>query len=115
VQTRGDFQRQAATARAAERGSGTWLVTASVGLGVAQLLFLRWAGRHLDRPLATQVALGFFVAYAAIVGWLLARLLRQRRRSRPRCPYCGRSFDELSIRIVTASGRCDGCGLEVCA
>jgi len=86
---------------------------ASVGLGFAQLFFLRWADAHLERRPKLAIAVPVFLAYLALVGWLLWRLQRDRRAARPKCPSCGAALEELSQRVVSATGRCDACGAQI--
>lgn len=107
------FARQRLVERQVERRAGTVLAVVSVGLGVAQLVFLRWADVHLERDLKIGIALPAFLAYIAVVGWLLWRFERRRREVRPKCPRCGAVLENLSQRIATATGRCDACGGQV--
>jgi len=96
--------------RNAERQLAWWSV---VG-GVAQLALIRWGEPRLARGTAAALFGGIFVLYIGAVVLLLRRL-DQSRRERPRCPQCGRIFDDVSVRIVTASSHCDGCGHQVIA
>ncbi len=53
--------------------------------------------------------------YAALVLWLLVRLIRHQREGAPRCPACGRPLVGLSERVAAATGQCDSCGGQVLA
>ena len=111
--TRAAFEAQRAAARKAERQGSRLLAVVSVLLGVAQLLFLRWADLHLERSPKLLIAGVAFLAYAAVVAGLLGRMVRRRAAARPRCPQCGISLGDESARIAAASGRCDACGGQV--
>jgi predicted RNA-binding Zn-ribbon protein involved in translation (DUF1610 family) len=111
--TRETFERQRAVVRQVERWDGRVLAIVSVGLGAAQLLFLRWADVHLDRSRRIAIAGLAFLAYVGLVCWLLWRLDRRRRAARPKCPQCGVPLQDLSERVAAATGRCDACGGQV--
>lgn len=114
--TRELFEQQRAAARNVERRDGRVLVIAGVGLGVAQLLFLRWAeGGNLARAPRTTIAVTAFLAYMALVIFLIVRRERRLRAARPACPGCGVRLKGLSERIASATGRCDRCGASVFA
>lgn len=112
---RGDFERQRAALKQAERRVSLPLVVFSVGGGVAQLIFLRWADEHLARAPKDLIAVSAFLIYMAVVGYLLVRMIRSRGRFRPVCPQCGAALDDDSLRIAAATGRCDACGGQVIA
>jgi hypothetical protein len=111
--SRETFARQRMEERQVERRAGAALAIVSVGLGLAQLVFLRWADVHLERPLKIGIALPVFLVYIAVVGCLLWRFERRRREARPKCPGCGAVLEDLSQRIAMATGRCDTCGGQV--
>jgi hypothetical protein len=111
--TREAFERQRAAVKQVERRDGRMLAVVSVGLGVAQLLFLRWADVHVDRGRGTAIAGLAFLAYVWLVCWLLWRRDRCRRAARPKCPQCGVPLQDLSERVAAATGRCDACGGQV--
>ena len=113
--TREAFERQRATLKQAERRVSLPLVVFSVGGGVAQLIFLRWADAHLERTPKLQISGSAFLIYMAVVGYLLVRMVRSRNRSRPVCPQCGAALDDDSLRIAVATCRCDACGGQVIA
>jgi len=111
--TRAAFEQQRETAKAVERRGDPWLAALSIGLGLAQMAFLRWADTHLAMSLKLAIAGTAFLVYVAMVAGLLRQRARRRRAARPRCPNCGASLDELSMRIAVASDRCDACGGRV--
>jgi len=111
--TRAAFEAQRAEARKAERQGSRLLAVVSVLLGVAQLLFLRWADLHLERSPKLILAGVAFLAYAFLVSWLLGRMVCRRGAARPRCPQCGIRLGDESARIAAATGRCDACGGQV--
>jgi hypothetical protein len=108
--TREQFDRQRGEIRAVVRRESRVLAGFSVGLGLAQLAFLRWAERALTREALVAAAGSLFFAYMAGVGALLWRLQRSTRAARLACPHCRVVLNELSERVVSATGRCDGCG-----
>jgi len=115
VFTREAFQEQRQAAKVVERRESRVLVVVSVGLGVAQLALIAWADRHLARGPRLTVEGGVFLAYIALVAWLLWRLVARVRAARPICPQCGARLEGMSERVAAATGRCDGCGGQVIA
>jgi hypothetical protein len=113
--TRKEFESQRAVGRSVERREGLLLAFVSVTLGVAQLVFLRWADVHLDRSTKLSIELPAFFAYLAVVGGLLWRFITRVKRARPKCPQCGIHLTELSERVAVATGRCDSCGGQILA
>ena len=111
--TRAAFERQRAAIKLVERRDGLLLALVSVGGGVAQLLFIRWADAHLAHPSEIAIAGPAFLAYLAVVGALLWRFQRRRQAARPKCPQCGVALEGLSERVAAATGRCDACGGQV--
>ena len=109
------FDRLRSAARSVERREGLLLATVSVTLGVAQLVFLRWADVHLDRSTKLAIELPVFFAYLAVVGGLLWRFIYRIKAARPKCPQCGIHLTELSERVAVATGRCDSCGGQILA
>lgn len=97
------------------RREGRVLVLVSVGLGVAQLLFIAWADSHLDRRTAVPLEGALFLVYMALVGWLGWRLQYRLKAARPVCSHCGARLGEMSERIAVATGRCDACGGQIVA
>ena len=113
--TRKEFEGRRAATKAVERREGLLLAGVSVALGVAQLVFLRWADVHLDRSTKLAIELPAFFAYLAVVGWLLWRFVQRVKAARPKCPRCGAPLSELSERVAVATGRCDSCGGQILA
>lgn len=97
------------------RREGRVLVLVSVGLGVAQLLFIAWADSNLDRRTAVPLEGMIFLVYLGLVGWRGFCLQRELRAARPICPHCGARLSEMSERIAVATGKCDVCGGQVVA
>ena len=110
---RDEFERRLGAAKGIERREGLGLVVVSVGLGVAQLLFLRWADANLARSPKLAIAGPAFLAYLVIVGGMILRMVRRMQAARPQCPLCGARLEELSVRVILATGHCDRCGGEV--
>lgn len=110
---RAEFERQRGAFRRFENSSGAVLAGVAVGLGVAQLVFLRWADANLDRaqrlPIAGSAFIGYIVLVAGLSWWRTRRLAALS----PRCPKCQRVLRELSLRVAAAVGRCDQCGGQV--
>jgi hypothetical protein len=111
--SRAAFSACVAQSQAAEHAAGRRLAALSVGLGVGQLLFIKWAEHQLPRGRGLAIESFLFLAYVAVVGVAFARYQRSKRTTRLACPLCGRVFDDVGVRIVIAAGRCDGCGGEV--
>ena len=111
--TREAFERLRAAAKSVERREGLLLAGVSVSLGVAQLVFLRWADVQLDRSTKLQIEVPAFLTYLAIVGGLLWRFISRIKAARPKCPQCGIRLTELSERVAVATGRCDSCGGQI--
>ena len=113
--TREEFARQRAAIRRVEGREGLFLATVSVLLGIAQLIFLRWADQNLKHKLEVSIAGPAFLLYLVVVGLLLWRYERKRHDAFPKCPQCGIALTDMSARIATATGRCDSCGGQVLA
>lgn len=111
--TRQELEARRAAVRQIERREGGVLVGVAVGLGVAQLLFLRWADVQLEYAPRAAVAGTVFLAYMGLLGWMLWRQERKLRAARPVCPQCGARLKGLSERVAVATGRCDVCGGQV--
>ena len=107
------FDRQRQLVKDVSKREGRVLVPVSVGLGVAQLVFLRWAEGRFDRETVTAIAGIAFLVYMGLVVWLVWRMDRRVRAVRPACPQCGRLLHGLSERVAAATGRCDTCGGQV--
>ncbi len=111
--TRKEFEIQRAAAGAVVRREGLPLAIVSVVLGVAQVVFLRWADVHLDRSTKLSIEVPVFLSYLVIVGGLLWRYIHRVKAARPKCPQCGIHLTELSERVAVATGRCDSCGGQI--
>lgn len=111
--SRAVFDRQRRLVKDVSKREGRVLVPVSVGLGVAQLVFLRWAEGRFDRETVTAIAGIAFLVYMGLVVWLVWRMDRRVRAVRPACPQCGKLLHGLSERIAAATGRCDTCGGQV--
>jgi len=108
--TREAFERSRAAVRLVARRDGRILAAFSVGLGVIQLIFLRWADAHLERGSKIAIALPVFLIYMVVVGALLWRMERRKRSVGPICPQCRIRLTGLSERVAAATGKCDNCG-----
>jgi hypothetical protein len=111
--TRAEFARHRASIQRVEGREGLFLAAVSVLLGIAQILFLRWADLHLKHKLEISIAGPAFLAYLVLVGLLLWRYERKRHDAFPKCPQCGIALTDMSARIAVATGRCDSCGGQV--
>ena len=111
--TREEFARQRAAIRRVEGREGLFLAAVSVLLGIAQIIFLRWADQHLKHKLEVSIAGPAFLVYLVLVGILLWRYERKRHDAFPKCPQCGIALTDMSARIAVATGRCDSCGGQV--
>jgi predicted RNA-binding Zn-ribbon protein involved in translation (DUF1610 family) len=111
--TRAAFDRQRQLVKDVSRREGRVLVPVSVGLGIGQLVFLRWAEGRLEPETVTAIAGVAFLIYMGLVIWLIWRMDRRVRAVRPSCPQCGKRLQGLSERVAGATGRCDACGGQV--
>jgi predicted RNA-binding Zn-ribbon protein involved in translation (DUF1610 family) len=108
--SRKEFEQVRAARKAREQRESWVLALVSVGLGMAQLGFIRWAEPRLPRSTAVPLEAGLFLAYLALVIGLIWRLQRHKRANALHCPHCGQTIQGLTERIVAATGRCDSCG-----
>jgi len=97
------------------RGQSIALLLVSVGGGIAQLIFLRWADAHMAKDAELKIAGPAFLIYIALVAIVMLRFVRTKMRARMTCPQCGAPLDDNSVRIAAATGRCDRCGGQVIA
>ena len=111
--TRESFERRRAAAKQVERRESWILAAAAVGLGLAQLVLIRWADAHLARRPRLALEGGVFLAYIALVAGLFWRMFVRVRAARPVCPACGVALEAMSERVAAATGRCDSCGGQV--
>ena len=115
--TREEFDRRRAALKLVARRESRVLAVFSVGLGLAQLLFLRWAERETAHQAVIAMGGSLFLAYIVGVGALLWRMQRRVRAARLACPHCRAALNDMSERVASATGRCDMCGgqlLEPC-
>jgi uncharacterized membrane protein len=113
VLTREAFDRQRAALKLIARREGRVLAVFSVGLGLAQLLFLRWAEQEMARDAVNAMGGSLFLAYIVGVGALLWRMQRRVRAARLSCPHCRAALNDMSERVASATGRCDMCGGQI--
>ena len=108
--TREAFEHQRAAVKLVARQDGRVLALLSVGLGVVQLIFFRWADAHVARGPRLAIAGSVFLVYITLIGALLRRMKRRLRSVRPICPQCGIALQGMSERVASATGKCDSCG-----
>ncbi|HEU5179907.1 MAG TPA: hypothetical protein VFW45_03880 [Candidatus Polarisedimenticolia bacterium] len=113
--TRAAFQAQRAALGKIGWKESLALLVVSVGGGVAQLIFLRWADAHMANGPKLRIAGPAFLVYIALVAILMTQLVRAKLRARIACPQCGAPLGDDSLRIAAATGRCDTCGGQVIA
>ena len=113
--TRADFDRLRAEVKAVESREGLPLAAFAVGLGLGQLLLLRWAETNFTPGAAKLFAGTVFLVYAAIVVWMIWRYVARVNAARPRCPQCGVVMQNRSLGTAAATGNCDACGGRVIA
>jgi predicted RNA-binding Zn-ribbon protein involved in translation (DUF1610 family) len=89
------------------------LAAVSVGLGTAQVIFIRWIETRLAHGRAVVFEGVAFAGYLALVGWLLWRMQRRLRAARIRCPHCGVLLRDMSESVAAATGKCDSCGGQI--
>ncbi len=107
---RESFDAQRAAVRKIEQSDGRIVAAVAVGLGLAQLVLIRWASANLADDPRLELTGTVFAAYIAMVGWLVWRFERRRRAARPRCPQCNAMLKDASERVAAATGKCDACG-----
>lgn len=113
VLTREEFDRRRAALKRVARRESRVLAVFSVGLGLAQLLFLRWAEPQMAHDAVIAMAGSLFLAYILGVGALLWRMQRRIRAARLACPHCRAALSDMSERVASATGRCDVCGGQI--
>lgn len=111
--TQASFDARRERAKQVVRREGRLLAVASVGLGVAQLVFIRWSDTHLAPGVAVPVEAGLFLGYMVLVGWLIWRMQRRISAARPVCLHCGAVLGDISERVAAATGKCDRCGGQI--
>jgi hypothetical protein len=111
--SRAEFDRARQAAKAVERREGLVLAAVAVLLGVAQLVYIRWAERSLTHDGVVATAGPAFLLYMGLVVVLLVRMARRIGAARVRCPQCGAALSGMSERVAAATGSCDRCGGRV--
>ncbi len=111
--SRAAFDRQREQVKQISSRDGRVLAVVAVGLGVAQLAFLRWAEPRMEDDTKTAIAGVAFLVYAALVAVMIWRMDRRVAAARPVCPHCGQRLKGLAERVASATGRCDACGAQV--
>ena len=86
--TREEFDRRRAVLKAVARREGRVLASISVSLGLAQLLFHRWAEPQMAHDAFIVMAGSLFLAYIVGVAAQLWRMQRRVRAARLACPHC---------------------------
>ena len=108
--TREAFDARRAAVRKIEQSDGRIVAAVAVGLGIGQLALIRWADTNLPHDTRIELTGTVFLAYIAMVGWLVWRFEQRRRAARPRCPQCDVMLKDASERAAAATGKCDACG-----
>lgn len=89
------------------------LALVAVPFGLAQLAMISWADRNLERTPRLALEGGVFLAYMAVVGWLIVRMVKRTRAATPLCPKCHARLDGDLGRAALVTGRCGSCGTDV--
>jgi predicted RNA-binding Zn-ribbon protein involved in translation (DUF1610 family) len=113
VLTREEFDRRRAALKQVARRESRVLAIFSVGLGLAQLAFHRWAEPQVAHGAFIAMVGSLFLAYIVGVGALLWRMTRRVRAARLACPHCRTVLNDMSERVASATGRCDACGGQI--
>lgn len=108
--SRKSFDQRRAAARRIQQRESLVLAVVSVGLGVAQLFFLEWTESRYAPVVYKSIAGGIFLAYLALVLFLIVRLVRRTKAALPQCPHCSVVLEGMSGRVASATGKCDRCG-----
>ena len=111
--TRDEFDRKRAIANGAEKWQMRVLAIVSVTLGIAQLLFIKWLDGHVASTKRLQVEGSLFLAYMALVIFLIWRMTSVVKAARPKCPKCNAVLGGMSERMAVTTGKCDRCGAEL--
>jgi predicted amidophosphoribosyltransferase len=74
---------------------------------------IRLLESRLERSRAVAIEGVIFLAYMALVGALMWRMLRRLRTTLLSCPHCGAKLRGMSENVAAATGRCDSCGGQV--
>lgn len=113
--TREEFARRLAESKRVESREGWVLAAFAVPFGLAQLVVIRWADAHLARQPRLALEGGVFLAYMAVVGALVWRMIWKSRAHALACPLCGVRFEGDAGRAALVTGRCGSCGGDVIA
>lgn len=111
--TRQEFARRVEEHRKVESRESRLLALVAVPFGIAQLVMIRWADEHLPRGPRLALEGGVFLAYMALVGFMIVRFVRRSNAAALRCPACGKRWDDAASRAVLVTGRCGSCGADV--
>jgi len=111
--TRDEFDRQRAIAAGAEKWQSRLLAAIVVPLGFAQLFFIKWLDTHAASTKRLKIEGALFLAYMALVIFLIWRMVSAVKKMRPTCPKCRAALKGMSERMAVATGKCDHCGAEL--
>jgi ribosomal protein L37AE/L43A len=111
--TRDEFDRKRAIAAGAEKWQMRVLAFVAVGLGLAQLLLIKLIDSRVAETKRVAVEGSLFLAYIALVGFLIWRMTSAVKAARPRCPKCNATIGGMSERLAVTTGKCDKCGAEL--
>jgi hypothetical protein len=111
--TREEFARRRSEQKRIEGREMRLLAFVAVPLGIGQLVMIRLLEARLERSRAVAIEGAVFLAYMALVGALLWRMLRRLRVSLLSCPQCGVKLRGMSESVAAATGQCDSCGGQV--
>ena len=111
--TREEFDRKRAEAAGAEKWQSRILAAIVVPLGFLQLFFIKWLDSHVADRKRLQIEGSLFLAYMALVLFLIWRMTSAVKKARPKCPTCKASLGGMSERMAVTTGKCDQCGAEL--
>lgn len=111
--TRAEFDRQRAEAAGAEKWQSRVLAAIVVPLGFAQLFFIKWLDTHAATTKRLKIEGSLFLAYMALVIFLIWRMTSAVKAARPKCPKCKAALRGMSERMAVTTGKCDRCGAEL--
>lgn len=113
--TRESFNRQRARAKAVSDAAGRVLAMVAVSLGLGQLILIRLLDSRIAPAKKIPFELSLFVAYIALVGYLLWRMNRVAAAETIRCPQCKKMLKAGAEDVAGATGKCTFCGGQVIA
>ncbi|MBM4172056.1 MAG: hypothetical protein FJ214_09335 [Ignavibacteria bacterium] len=111
--TRDEFNNIKSISRRTVKRYSFILAFTSVVLGLCSLWFLKWVDLNFTSTVRIVIALSTFLIFLIVVGLLVIKLKHVTKLSSPKCPHCGISLIGDSLRIVSATSRCDSCGGQV--